>query len=279
MESLKTAAIVVLLLAVLYGVYNILNQQPATPPPEIATMTEPPTLQLEELGVDAFGESDFSLEGSSDLSLEPMDSGPAPRWRRRIAGRRPPGIRSRAGRPGAARGAPPNLEPKRWDRRRCKCRRQAMPSCRPHRSQWAPPIWRRPAPRSKTPRRRRAIRRSRQSDNSRLPTSPSVNDLRWRPCPTTRFQTTRFQTTRFQITRFQITRFQTTHSPPTHWCRATQRSTAACASGRRAQSASAPSTGHGAAFRTSAADRVGADREQAVPRRAVCIVDVLSRAP
>ncbi len=51
METLKTALVVVLLLAVLYGVYVVLNKPDLNPPPELAwqqTTTSPPELEFGE---------------------------------------------------------------------------------------------------------------------------------------------------------------------------------------------------------------------------------------
>lgn len=72
METIKTAVVVVLLLAVLYGVYVVLNKPELAPPPEVASWTEtaaPPDI---ETGVPG------SLDSLRPLPLDKQDAQPSP---------------------------------------------------------------------------------------------------------------------------------------------------------------------------------------------------------
>ena len=51
METIKTAVVVVLLLAVLYGVYVVLNKQDLTPPSDVDTWNETATLPQVDTGM------------------------------------------------------------------------------------------------------------------------------------------------------------------------------------------------------------------------------------
>ncbi|MFO7901451.1 MAG: L,D-transpeptidase family protein [Planctomycetota bacterium] len=73
MQTLKTAIIVVLLLVVFYGVYEMLNSPPAEEPPEVANLSPDATAELDiDLG------SEFGGPGSGSASSESWPSGPPP---------------------------------------------------------------------------------------------------------------------------------------------------------------------------------------------------------
>lgn len=69
METIKTAVVVVLLLAVLYGVYIVLNKPELTPPPEIGWDNQPEGPPQIELGTPGGGIG--SIESDSDQTPAP----------------------------------------------------------------------------------------------------------------------------------------------------------------------------------------------------------------
>ncbi len=99
MQTLKTAVVVVLLLVVFYGVYEMLNRPPGEAPPEVASLDSSATADVDiDLG-------DFSTD------LEPIDSGvptgSTPRnTTMAIPGTTPPGGASSVGMPNGS--PPPN---------------------------------------------------------------------------------------------------------------------------------------------------------------------------
>ncbi len=72
METIKTAVVVVLLLAVLYGVYVVLNKQDLTPPSDADTWNETATLPQVDTGMPS------SLDSLRPLPLDKQDAQPNP---------------------------------------------------------------------------------------------------------------------------------------------------------------------------------------------------------
>ncbi len=71
MQTLKTAVVVVLLLVVFYGVYEVLNRPPAEPPREVAAMDE------QEIVPPAISFGDASAPGSTEPLVSIPSAGPS----------------------------------------------------------------------------------------------------------------------------------------------------------------------------------------------------------
>ncbi|MCU0959192.1 MAG: LysM peptidoglycan-binding domain-containing protein [Pirellulaceae bacterium] len=75
MQTLKTAVVVVLLLIVFYGVYEMLNRPPDAPPSDVAQMDEipfdPPEIQFGEATAPPSAEPAFSVPSMSDAGTPP----------------------------------------------------------------------------------------------------------------------------------------------------------------------------------------------------------------
>src|SRR5262245_6660738 len=74
-STLKTATVVILLLAVLYGVYTVLNQPESQPPKEVAAWVDKKGIDLQvDLGAGSNSESSATATPPSIEDRKSMDS-------------------------------------------------------------------------------------------------------------------------------------------------------------------------------------------------------------